>query len=80
MTLGVTSRLRKGSQRLKIARFGSFERGMISLHKTRIRMRQVHHQKVDLVLSPANDGKRLAKVTIGLGLTWEGGDTFYDDC
>jgi len=42
--------------------------GWIRLHKTRIRMWQVHHQKVDLAFNPTDDGKRLAEVS--LSMSW----------
>ena len=45
-------------------RFSRFCR--IRLHKTRIRMRQVHHQKMDLAFYAADDGKRFTKISLSM--------------
>jgi hypothetical protein len=40
--------------------------GRISLQKTRIRMWQVHHQKMDFLFDTADDGQRLTKVRLSM--------------
>ncbi len=40
--------------------------GRICLQKTRIRMWQLHHQKVDFPFNATDDGKRLTKVSLGM--------------
>ena len=40
--------------------------GRVRLQKTRLRMRQIHHQKVDLAFLATDNGKRLTKVRPGL--------------